>query len=33
MLEQQKANRARMIGYVLGIVIFAAIVAWKYLTR
>jgi hypothetical protein len=33
MLEQQKANRARMIGYALGIAIFAAVIAWKYLTK
>jgi len=33
MLEQQKTNRARMIGYAIGVVIFAAVVAWKWLVR
>jgi hypothetical protein len=33
MLEQQKTNRARMIGYAIGIVAFVAVVAWKWMTR
>jgi hypothetical protein len=33
MLEQQRTNRARMIGYAIGIVAVAAVVAWKWMTR
>jgi hypothetical protein len=33
MLEQQKVNRARMIGYAIGIVSIAVAVAWKWMVR
>jgi hypothetical protein len=33
MLEQNKVNRARMVGYAIGIVFFAAVVAWKWMVR
>jgi hypothetical protein len=33
MLEQQKVNRARMIGYAIGIAAFIAVIAWKWIAR
>lgn len=33
MLEQHKVNRARIIGYAIGIAVFAAVVAWKWIAR
>jgi hypothetical protein len=33
MLEQQKVNRSRMVGYTIGIVVFAAVIAWKWMAR
>jgi len=33
MQEQEKANKARMIGYVVGIVCVVALVAWKLVGR
>jgi hypothetical protein len=33
MQEQEKANKARMIGYVAGIVCVVALVAWKLVGR
>jgi hypothetical protein len=33
MIEQQKVNRARLLGYALGAIGFVAVVAWKFVTR
>jgi hypothetical protein len=33
MIEQNKVNRARMLGYAVGIVVFVAVVAWKFAVR
>lgn len=33
MLEQKKANNARLIGYALGLVAVATTLAWKFLVR
>jgi len=33
MIEQEKTNRARIWGYALGALVFAAVVAWKFATR
>ena len=33
MIEQKKANRIRIWGYVLGIAVFVVVAAWKYVTR
>jgi len=33
MQEQEKANKARMVGYVIGIVCVVAVVAWKFVVR
>jgi hypothetical protein len=33
MQEQEKANKARMVGYVIGIVCVVAAVAWKFVVR
>jgi hypothetical protein len=32
-LEQEKVNRARIIGSLIGIVAVLAVVAWKFLVR
>jgi hypothetical protein len=31
MQEQQQTNRARMIGYAIGLVVMAGVVAWKFM--
>jgi len=31
--EQQTSNKARLIGYVLGIVIAGGVIAWRLLAR
>ncbi len=33
MQEQQKVNKARMIGYLIGAVAVAAVLAWKLIMR
>lgn len=33
MQEQEKANKARMVGYVIGIVCIVATLAWKLVVR
>jgi hypothetical protein len=33
MQEQEKANKARMIGYVVGIVCIVAVLAWRLVVR
>jgi hypothetical protein len=33
MYEQEKVQKGRMIGYALGIAVFLAVVAWKFLVR
>jgi hypothetical protein len=33
MIEQEKANRIRIWGYVLGIVVFVVVAVWKFTTR
>jgi hypothetical protein len=33
MLEQQKANRARTIGSLIGIAAVLVVLAWKFLVR
>jgi hypothetical protein len=33
MQEQEKANRARSIGYVIGIICVVAVVAWRLVVR
>ncbi len=33
MYEQEKTNKARMIGYAIGIVCIVAVVAWKLVVR
>jgi len=31
--EQEKVQKGRMIGYAVGLVVFVAVVAWKFLVR
>jgi|HubBroStandDraft_4_1064222.scaffolds.fasta_scaffold4304779_1 hypothetical protein len=33
MLEQEKANKAKIVGYGLGLVVVLLAVAWKFLAR
>jgi len=33
MIEQEKANRTRIWGYVIGIAVFVAVVAWRFVAR
>jgi len=33
MQEQQNVGKARIIGYAVGIVLFVAVVAWKWIAR
>jgi len=33
MYGQEKVEKGRMIGYVLGIAVFVAVVAWKFLAH
>jgi hypothetical protein len=33
MQEQQQVGKARMIGYAIGIVLVAAVAAWKFIAR
>jgi hypothetical protein len=33
MLEQDKANKAKMIGYGLGLIVVVLAVAWKFVVR
>ena len=33
MQEQEKVNKARMIGYVIGIVCIVVVVAWRLVVR
>jgi hypothetical protein len=33
MYEQEKVQKGRMIGYAVGLVVFIAVVAWKFLVR
>jgi hypothetical protein len=33
MIEQEKANRTRMWGYAVGIVVFVVVAVWKFATR
>jgi hypothetical protein len=33
MYEQEKVQKGRMIGYVLGFAVFVAVVAWKFLAH
>jgi hypothetical protein len=33
MIEQEKANKSRIVGYAIGLVVFAVILAWKFATR
>jgi hypothetical protein len=33
MYEQEKVQKGRMIGYAVGLVVFVAVVAWKFLVR
>jgi hypothetical protein len=30
MIEQEKANKSRIVGYAIGIVIFVVVMAWKF---
>jgi hypothetical protein len=32
MIEQKKANRIRIWGYVLGIAVFVVVAVWKFVT-
>jgi hypothetical protein len=32
-MEQEKVNQTRMWGYAIGALVFAAVVAWKFITR
>jgi hypothetical protein len=33
MIEQEKVNRSRIIGYAVGIVVFVVAIAWKMVSR
>jgi hypothetical protein len=33
MYEQEKVQKGRLIGYAVGLVVFGAVVAWKFLAR
>jgi hypothetical protein len=33
MIEQQKANKAKIWGYVTGLMVVAIVVAWKFVVR
>jgi hypothetical protein len=33
MLEQEKTNRARLIGYGIGLLAVIGMIAWKFLAR
>ncbi len=33
MIEQENTNNSRIIGYAIGLVVFAVVVAWKFATR
>jgi hypothetical protein len=33
MYEQAKVQKGRLIGYAVGLVVFVAVVAWKFLVR
>jgi hypothetical protein len=33
MYEQEKVQKGRLIGYAVGLVVFVAVVAWKFLIR
>jgi hypothetical protein len=33
MYEQEKVQKGRMIGYAVGLVVFVAVVAWKFMVR
>jgi hypothetical protein len=33
MIEHEKTNKARIVGYALGVVVVIAVVAWKFATR
>jgi len=33
MIEQQKVNKAKIWGYVVGLVVFAAVALWKFVVR
>ncbi len=33
MYEQEKVQKGRLIGYAVGLVVFVAVVAWRFLVR
>lgn len=33
MYEQEKVQKGRMIGYAVGLIVFVAVVAWRFLVR
>ena len=33
MIEQEKINRVKILGYTLGVIAFVAVMAWKFMTR
>ncbi len=33
MIEQEKINRVKIWGYTLGVIVFVAVVAWKFVIR
>jgi hypothetical protein len=33
MIEQEKVNRTRIWGYAIGVVVFVAVVAWKFVAH
>ena len=33
MIEQKMANKTRIIGYTIGIVVFAVVALWKFVIR
>jgi hypothetical protein len=33
MYEQEKVQKGRLVGYPVGLVVFLAVVAWKFLAR
>lgn len=33
MIEQEKANKSRIVGYTIGLVVFVVVVAWKFAIR
>jgi len=33
MQEQENVGKARMIGYAIGLAVFAAVVIWRFLVR